>query len=296
MAQTAIEIMPDGQRRKVNISDLTEDDLQKCNSYVCTGILDDGQVCNAPMLPFLGSKHRDGYFYEKSRKTPHLHDCPEARSRKATTVEMLDRRAQGKTNEALYDQLNQDKKPRGKKPPINPPIPDPEDFELDTPPYDETDDEQEKEIKARLRMPRNIQEFISLLSSLSIHDNYTNKKVFDLILDHRTVESYRRMGLPTNRPFVINARRTFPYEHGIALGNHQWILVDYWATGKHKSNPIVFLLDVTPEAQAKLVNLCRIEPSVKITLYVRLHRHPTLPRTYTSDLVKPQMIAASFDD
>lgn len=293
MAKDAIMIDQHKRRIPVSIEDVTPDDFT--NRFICSGILDDGAMCGIEVRPSLDNALKNSYFYAARRDQPHKSGCPCARRRKTTIVERLDRRAKGKTNRALYQQLNRDKTIRpggpGKKHPATEPG-----KELESDITSKATLDECKDIVQRDRMPRSLFEFYELLQMLSVTADYMDRKVFDLILDERTIPSYRRMGLPVGRPIVIVGRRTLPYKHIEHLENSQWLLIDYWATGKYKKYPIVFLLTVDTEAKNKLINLCRLEPSAKIIVYAVFHKHTTLQRTYVSEPVKPQMITALIDD
>lgn len=293
MSKEAIMIDQQNNRVLVNIDTLSPAEYE--NRFICPGILDDGTTCGILTRPAEGVVVRGAYFYPARRDQPHRPGCPCARARKTTIVESLDRRGAGKTNWELFESLNREKSIHSKKEKSKT-----QKFEAD-PNYDSYSEHTEmgndcKDIQTKKRMPRKTEEYARLLMTLSIHDNYMDGKVFDFLLDERTIESYRRMGIPCGKPFLAMCRRTLPYKHEISIENNQWVLVDYWAIGKNARYPIVFVLNVDSEAKSKLLNLCRIEPSVKIAVYAVFQKHPTLQRAYISEPIKAQMITAFMDD
>lgn len=289
MAENAIMIDAQDNRYPRHISQVTESEL--VNRFICSAILDDGKICGAPMRPCQrNDSSREGYFYLEHRNCPHRPGCDKARSRKKITIEKLDHRCEKISGQELYDFLNRDKLNtlrRAKKPPTPT---EPGDTNYLPPPSGNKNND-EKDIQAKLCMPRTFEEYIHLLKTLSTTDEFTDKLVFDLILDERTIDSYRRMNLPMH-PFIITARRTFPQKHNVRLENTQWLLIDYWSSGHYRYSPFVFLLNLTTDAKQKLYNLCQIEPSVKIYVYSIFKKHPDIPRMYVSETVKAHMICA----
>lgn len=286
MADTAIMIDKEGIRTTVRAVCLKPEDYE--NNFVCAGISEEGAACEIPMSIISETERRKRHFGARCRT--HINGCPFDEKRKKITVEMLDRSGKGKTTEDIFNRLNKDKqkKPRPPKGGSHPPE---GEIEPDTP--EEEYEEEEREIRSKERPPQTVQELVMILQSLDTKDHYAGSLVFDQILDARTIKAYRGYSLPTGKPFVITARKTSPYSY--FLDNNQWALVDYWSKGPNAYEPFVFILTVTPGAKQKLYNLCQHDPAVKIQVYVKLKKHPTLPNTYISELVKAHMICASFD-
>lgn len=287
MADTAIMIDKEGIRTTVRAVCLKREDYE--NDFVCAGISDEGSACEIPMSIISETERRKRHFGARCRT--HINGCPFDEKRKKITVEMLDRSGKGKTTQDIFNRLNKDKKERrkpsrgGEHPPEG---------EIEPDMTEEEYEEEEREIQSKERPPQTVQELVMILQSLDTKDYYADKLVFDQILDARTIEAYRGYSLPTGKPFIITARKTSPYSY--FLDNNQWALVDYWSKGPNAYEPFVFILTVTPGAKQKLYNLCQQDPTVKIQVYVILKKHPTLPNTYISELVKAHMICASFDD
>lgn len=288
MAKNAIMIDSLGNRYPRHISQVTESEIG--NVFICSTVLDDGNICGAPMRPCRrNDTSLDGYFYLAHHDCPHRSGCDKARSRTKITIEKLDHRCEDISGQELYDFLNRDKLNtlrRTKKPPTPT---EPKGTDYLPPPSGNQNDE--KDIQSKLCTPRTLEEYIRLLKALSTTDEFTDKLVFDLILDERTIDSYRRMNLPLH-PFVITARRTFPQKHNVRLENTQWLLIDFWSSGHYRHSPFVFLLNLTVDAKEKLYDLCQIKPSVKIYVYSIFKKHPDIPRMYVSETVKAHMICA----
>ena len=289
MADSALKLKEDGSYETVYAKDITEAD-RGCN-FICNGTDEDtGIACKAPVFPKFVSSTGKFYFGVHRKSRPHIPFCSNNHSRKTIDVKILDRSAHNTSDVEIYQNIySYREKERSKRNKRNPDDKlDYDEQDLDSSDYIQADDE--KKIRQKLRNPQTIREYIALLESLSTTDTYANRLVFDLILDERTLEQYARMGIPCGRPFVVTAKRTFPYNHDIQIGPSQWLLVDYWANGRRKDYPIRFLLNVTPDAQKKLVNLCRNEPFSKIFVYAIFKEYDRKRRIYESNLVMPHMI------
>ena len=290
MGCVAFRIGPDGQKTFCTAGHLQPEDY--ASKLYCGGWSDEEmRICGIPVGVIEESERMNEHFRRCRGVRPHIKGCPFDEKRKKITVEMLDRSGKGKTSEDIFHRLNKDKKKKP-RPPKGSGHPHEGDIEPDT--TEEEYEEDEREIRCKERPPQNVQELIMVLRSLKTSDYYADKLVFDQILDERTIEAYRGYSLPTGMPFIISARKTSPYLY--SLENNQWVLVDYWSKGPNAYEPFVFILTVTPGAKQKLYKLCQHDPAVKIQVYVKLKKHPTLPNTYISELVKAHMICASFDD
>ena len=288
MADTAIMIDKEGIRTTVRAVCLKPEDYE--NDFVCAGISEEGSACEIPMSIISETERRKRHFGARCRT--HINGCPFDEKRRKITVEMLDRSGKGKTTEDIFSRLNKDK-PKKSRPPKGGSHPPEGEIEPDT--TEEEYEEEEREIRSKERPPQTVQELVMILQSLDTKDYYADKLVFDQILDERTVAAYRRIPIPEGTPFVITVRKTLPYPYVQNLENNQWVLIDYWTKSINSYAPLVFILTVTAAAKKKLYNLCQHDPAVKIQVYVKLKKHPTLPNTYISELVKAHMICASFD-
>lgn len=289
MGSDAIMIDKNGKRTPVTGGCLRTEDYD--NDFICAGITEEGILCGVPVSVVRAAERRKEHFRAYSEAHPHIKGCPFCEKRKKITIEMLDRSGKGKTTQDVFARLNKEKMKRRKSPKggkIDPEEP----SEINT--EDEDYTENEREIRTKERLPQTLSEHVMLLQSLDTKDVYADSLVFDQILDERTIDAYRRMPIPVGKPFVITARKTLPYKYMKNLENNQWVLIDYWA--KDTYSPLVFVLTVTPGAKQKLYNLCQLDPAAKIHVYAIFKKHPTLPFTYLSELVRAQMICASFDD
>lgn len=303
MAEEAYLIKPDGSLELVRAEDLTDEDRK--NKYLCCGIGDGGILCAIDMRLSAATVNKRRHFYPGGTTIKHLPGCSKCKERKVIVVETLDQSGKGTTVEKLYDRMNHDKitvvPPEKGDPPT-----DEGDDGVDEPttdlPQDDNEeaeghDAPEKEIRRKLRNPRNIDEYIELLGILSPDDEYAGRPVRDQILDEGTIMGYRQAGeIPTGRPFVINARKAIPGQYHTYLENDQWFLIDYFGP---RENAFRFILNVSAEAKKKLWNLCNINPAVKIALQGIFCKHPTLPNTFVSDASKPirsEIITAKLAD
>lgn len=290
MGEVAFVIEEDGTIRNIFASRMKPEDRGK--EMFCAGrIEEDGTICGTQVSFVEPTERKRGYFGAFSKNHPHRKGCQFDEKRKEITVEMLDRSGKGKTIEDIFNRLNKDKqkKPRPPKGGSHPP-----EGEIEPDTTEEEYEEEEREIRSKERPPQNVQELAMVLKSLNIHDYYADKFVFDQILDARTIEAYRGYSLPTGKPFIITARKTSPYSY--FLENNQWALVDYWSKEPNAYEPFVFILTVTPGAKQKLYNLCKLDPAAKILVYSKFKKHPTLKRTYISDVVKAHMITVDTED
>ncbi len=287
MAAQAIMIVPSGERVLVYAKDLTDEERK--NKFICAGITTKGELCGCQMKSSQPTPLHDPYFYESDSSEGHKPGCSCCRKRSTTDIEILDQSGERITTEKLYERITRKKvtaRPPKKKggdgggePAIH--IPGEED-------EGENQDDKEKKIRMKSRDPRTFLEYKNLLTNLSVHKKYAGQFVFDQILDQRTVAGYQRLGfIPTGRPFVITARKTFPREHGIHLTNDQWLLKDFWARG---DNGFVFILDVSEEAKQLLWNLSNISPAVQIFIWTVFREYQSRPKTYISERVTPETI------
>ena len=294
MATQAIMIGTNGERRLVYAKDLTAENRK--NSFFCTGITPQGELCGCPVKPSQPTPLHGSYFYASDSNARHKPGCSNCKKRKTTDVERLDQSGVGITIEALFERLNREtitvSEPEKGDPPMGRDGDDVGDHTIDISAEDngeaENQKDDEKEIRIKPRHPRAFIEYKDLLTRLSEKDTYANRLVYDQILDERTVAGYRRFGvIPTGRPFIITARKTIPREYGIQLTNGQWLLKDFWGRG---GNEFLFIVNVNEEAKQLLWNLSNITPAVKIVIWAVFHRCPTRPKTYISERVKPDMI------
>jgi len=291
MGAVAFVIEEDGTIRNIFAARMKLEDRGK--EMFCAGrIEEDGTICGTQVSFVEPTERKRGYFGAFSKNHPHRKGCQFDEKRKEITVEMLDRSGKGKTTEDVFSRLNKDK-PKKPRPPKGDSHPPEGEIEPDT--TEEEYEEEGRKIRSKERPPQTVQELVMILQSLDTKDYYADKLVFDQILDERTVAAYRRMPIPEGTPFVITVRKTLPYPYVQNLENNQWVLVDYWTKSPNSYTPLVFILTVTAAAKKKLYNLCQRDPVVKIQVYVKLKKHPTLPNTYISELVKAHMICASFD-
>lgn len=284
MGSVAFRIGPDGKKIFCMAGHLQQED---CTSELyCGGWSDDEmKICGAPVGVVEKSERMNEHFRRSRGARPHIKGCPFDEKRKMITVEMLDRGGRGKTTEDIFNRITKDKKKR-EKPPKGGSHP-PEGGIEPYPPVEECE-EDEREIRTKKRHPQTVQELVMVLKSLNTTDYYADKRVFDQILDERTIAAYRGYSLPIGKPFIITTRKTSPYSY--FLENNQWALVDYWSKSPNAKEPFVFIFTVTPGAKKKLYNLCQMDPAVKILVYAKFKRHPTLKNAYISELVKAQMI------
>ena len=240
-------------------------------------------------------------FYPETRDQRHKEGCPNAREGKKTIVHKLDQSGENITTQQLFDKMNRDKyiKPKKEAEPETEETPS-EEVEIDEnagpkngfPDVHISIDEDDyiKEIETKKRHPRTVAEYIELLTILSPQAKYADQLVYDQILDERTIDGHKRFRkIPAERPFIITACKAIPRDYGISLNNNQWLLRDFRDSG---SKAFLFILNVDAEAKEKLWNLCDIKPAVRICVWSIFHKHPTLPRTFVSDLVKAHMITA----
>ena len=285
MATQVIMICPNGEKQLVSVASLTDDDRK--NKFLCAGITPEGELCGCPVIVTNKTNRRNAYAREHN--VAHKEGCSACRRRSAIDVEKLDKLGKKTSVKGLYDKLNQEKAPRAKKGKATE-----EEGFFETEEYQYTHGEKDsfdnRGIRHTLRNPRDFQEVYELIASLPSDSPYADRLVFDLMLDERTVDAYRRLGsVPTQWPFIVVTRKAIPRQRGFFLKNDQWLLVDFW--GK-EHNAFFFILTVTPEAKQKLWNLCEISPAVKIIVWAEFRKDPTRPRTYISSLVKPEMIFA----
>lgn len=287
MASKAFMLFPDGSRKLVNAVEVSPEDRD--NKFLCAGITTTGEVCEALVKPADTANPEDTYFYVCDRKIRHKPGCSYCRERTASIIGKLDRSGEKITFGDLYDRINRDKrplKPKGKGTEsdgfTNP--------EGENEPIQEDLDPIEKKVQQKKRNPRDCHETIELLRSLKITDRYAGRLVFDLILDDRTVEAYKRLGkIPVGRPFVVTLRKAIPQAYNINLEPDEWLLKDYW--GKPYKE-FLFILKLTPEAKEVIWNICNISPAVQIRIWAVFYPHPTLPGAYVSEVIKPHMICA----
>lgn len=286
MASEAIMILPDGSRKLIRAIELTAE--ERNNRFLCSGIANNGKLCACRLKPTNATPLQSPYFREYDANAKHQSGCEYCRRRPVTTVEMLDRSGGKTTFGDLYGKLNCDKAPKGKR--EKGLEEEPFSFEEEFLPQQDTPDNQPKEILQKKRNPRDFRETYELLTSLSTTNRYAGQLVFDVILDDRTVEAYRRLGkIPTVRPFIATLRKAIPRVYGINLAPDEWLLRD---CGANNGKEFLFVLKLNSEAKQLVWNLSEISPAVQIRIWSVFHPHPTLPRTYVSELVKPQMIYA----
>lgn len=214
-----VEILKNGEWKRKYVVDLSEDEL-RCLKR-CPGENDFGP-CHAPMgIAMRAGKPSYAYQLYKSEKT-HVPGCNCYKPAKKSRMSHPDNRCADISFDELQKRIS--KRQLGR----------------DVPPVDVTngdlDDPNDEGSYPRDRIIRDIERVRTLpstagalaviLESLSVDSLFCASHVHDYIVDHRTINFYRKHGIPADRPIMILAQKIRRDNHNIADPTRELVFAD----------------------------------------------------------------------
>lgn len=199
MADRAILINDDGREIPVNAIDLTYKDKYK--NYVCAGNRR-GKECRAKMYFACGSVQTNNF----RALTEHMKNCEFDETSKFHVVNKIDKTGYNTSVEELAIQFGVDRKPGertgGKKPKgetgggkTGGTLPD----------EDQPDD---RETVSLQRKPKKLEELCKVLLQLHEDDQYGPNRVGDILIDDRSVDSFRQRDFQDGTILILVCEKT----------------------------------------------------------------------------------------
>lgn len=190
----------------------------------CCGKNKKGDLCHAPMGPVHLTKPCPHItFRQKNNERVHILNCEYDERRESEISTHLDYRALGSTSEDIWKSMRKKQKRnnvKGKKP-VDPDGGSGGDGETTG-----GAEPAPRPIRRKSVLPTSPEALTALLLDLPIDAPYANTYVRDLIIDRRTVDSYRANGIPQDKYVLVLAKRLASTNRTFSAKKGEIVLVD----------------------------------------------------------------------
>ena len=276
MAKIVEVQLPDG-RWVIRTSDtISEEELNY--PMRCCWINKKGQPCHAPMV---AERHMNRvHFRQKNGEKVHILGCVHDERRKKETITHLDRRAYGHEPIDVWKAMKTEKKRRA-------PQNGGDDTGggsiggVDVPGGSEPNP---RLIQRRETLPKSPVMLAEVLLELSIDADFANTRVGDLIVDHRTINDFRRDGIPDGAFVLVLAKRLAVSNRTFVAPKDEFVLVDCMYDASKEAIPynyMQFRLNLTGDARDSMFKYLKLKGhNTFIVIFSRWKKDPDNMNTY----------------
>ena len=212
----------------------------------------EGKPCHTPMVSARRTKpYPHIIFRQKNSESIHILGCEYDKRRKSETVSHTDSRASDSTVEDIWKGMSKiTRHDRGKG-------------KMRGSLGEESGEggasggaePNPRPVRRKSRRPTTPESLTRLLMDLSVDNPYANTHVRDLIVDHRTVDSFRANGIPQNTYVLVLAKRLAPANRTFTPNDGEIILVDCKYNASREAVPngcMQFRLRLSGKAKADM--------------------------------------------
>lgn len=243
MADRAILVDSEGKETQVMARDLTENDRK--NRFLCAGRnlrrARSNEICRTELTLFICTE-KENYF-SAAGGTDHMKGCEyceKAENKKDKIIQVLSRSCLDKSDADILTKL-QGAKARRRN--------DTSHKQIDGAPeskasneVEETDDNEDADVKRTQRLPKNTDELYDLLTDYSPNDYFAQKPVFKWIVDKRTFAQYYANGLSDGQIALVILGKMSPAKLPEELTAYNDRYYIFPCTGADWREKIFFLL------------------------------------------------------